>query len=131
MPIDYQRDDDRRLITITVTEPFSFEALLDQTDRQWAENTWGYAVLYDSRETMHTYPPSEIERLLSRSQIVAGGRPRGPVGVAIPPRAEMFKSGLQLAKQGGPLRDIEILMNVEQIGAWIARHAPRRKATRN
>jgi len=39
MPIDYQRDDRRRLITVTVTEPFAFDELLNQTDRQWAENT--------------------------------------------------------------------------------------------
>jgi hypothetical protein len=29
MPIDYQRDDRRRLITVTVTEPFSFDELLN------------------------------------------------------------------------------------------------------
>jgi hypothetical protein len=129
MPIDYQRDDHRRLITVTVTEPFSFDELLNQTDRQWAEETWEYAVLYDSRATVHLYPPSELHDLLTRTQVVGGGRKRGPVGVAIPPRAEMFNSGQQLATLGGPGRDIEILMNVEQISAWIGRQAPRRKST--
>jgi hypothetical protein len=77
---------------------------------------------------VHLYPASELHDLLTRTQIVGGGRPRGPVGVAIPPRAEMFSSGLQLATLGGPARNIEILMSVEQIAAWIARHAPQRSS---
>ena len=126
MPIDYQRDDRRRLITVTVTEPFAFDELLNQTDRQGAENTWEYAILYDSRTTQHRFPPMEVEQILARTQAVGKGRPRGPVGVAIPARGEMVTSGLQLARQGGPERDIEILLNVVQIDAWIVRHAPRR-----
>jgi hypothetical protein len=126
MPIDYQRDDRRRLITVTVTEPFSFDELLNQTDRQWAENTWEYAILYDSRTTLHRFPPTEIQQLLARTQAVGKGRSRGPVGVAIPARGEMVTSGLQLTRQGGPGRDIEILLNASQIHAWIVRHAPRR-----
>jgi hypothetical protein len=63
--------------------------------------------------------------LLARTQTIGKGRPRGPVGVAIPARGEMVTSGLQLTKQGGPGRDIESLLNVGQIDAWIVRHAPR------
>jgi hypothetical protein len=126
MPIDYQRDDRRRLITVTVTEPFSFDELLNQADRQWAEETWNYAVLYDSRTTLHRFPPIEIEQLLARTEAVGKGRPRGPVGVAVPARGEMVTSGLQLTRQGGPGRDIEILLSAAQIDAWIVRHAPRR-----
>jgi hypothetical protein len=87
---------------VTVPEPFSFDELLNQTDRQWAENTWEYAILYDSRTTLHRFPPIEIEQLLARTQAVGEGRPRGPVGVAIAARGEMVTSGLQLTKQAGP-----------------------------
>jgi hypothetical protein len=127
MPIDYRRDDLRRLITVTVTEPFSFYELLSVTDRQWAEDTWEYAVLYDSRATEHLYPESELHELLTRTQVVGGGRPRGPVGVAIPARPEMFSSGLQLSTLAGPKRDIEILLTVPQVDAWLVRHAARRR----
>jgi hypothetical protein len=126
MPIDYQRDDRRRLITVTLIEPFSFDELLSQTDRQWAEGTWEYAVLYDGRASQRISPPDELERLVEHTRILGGGRPRGPVGVAIPPRPEMFRSGLQLAKLSGPRRDLEILLNDAQVEAWIARHAARR-----
>jgi hypothetical protein len=128
MPIDYQRDDRRRLITVTLTEPFSIDEILSQTDRQWAENTWEYAVLYDSRATRQVAPGSDLQRIVAHTQTVGGGRLRGPVGVAIPPRPEILRGGLQLAELSGPRRDVEILLNEEQLEAWLARHAPRRGA---
>ena len=125
MPIDYQRDDRRRLITVTLTEPVSFDELLCQTDRQWAEHTWEYAVLYDTRATVHRFPAGELQQLVNRTQAVGGERPRGPVGVAIPTRPDRYASGLALSTLGGPLRDIEILLNLSQIDAWLVRHTAR------
>jgi hypothetical protein len=46
-PIAYQRDDQRRLITVTVTEPCSVDDILSVIDRQSGEDTWEYTVLYD------------------------------------------------------------------------------------
>jgi len=126
MPIEYQRDDRRRLITVTLTEPFAFEELLSQTDRQFVEQTWDYAVLYDARETSHINSPQEIQQIVDHTRSVGKGEPRGPVGVAIPRRPDTLKSGLQLVKVSGPLRDIEILLTEAQIEAWLARHAHRR-----
>jgi hypothetical protein len=126
MPIEYQRDDRRRLITVTLTEPYSFDELLSQTDRQWAEHTWEYAVLYDGRTTAYVPPASELQQLVDHRYVVGGEDPRGPVGVAIPRRGEMLRGGMQLAKLSGPLRDLEILLTDEQLEAWLTRHAPRR-----
>jgi hypothetical protein len=125
MPIEYQRDDRRRLITVTLTEPYSFDELLNQTDRQWAEHTWEYAILYDSRAIAHIPPASELQQLVARRLVVGGEHPRGPVGVAIPPRPDMFRSLLQFAKLSGP-RDLEVLLTDGQLEAWLTRHAPRR-----
>src|ERR1700730_1255239 len=126
MPIEYERDDRRRLITVTLTEPYSLDELLNQTDRQWAEDTWEYAILYDGRTTGHVPPASDLKQLVDRMYVVGGGRPRGPVGVAIPRRPEMLRGGLQLAKLAGPLRDLEVLLTEEQVAGWLARHAGRR-----
>jgi hypothetical protein len=126
MPIDYQRDDRRRLITVTLTDPVSFHDLTDQTDRQWAEDAWDYAILYDSRGTSTVRPPDEIQRLIDHTRSVGGERPRGPVGVAIPPRPDLLRQGLELADRAGPVRDIEILLNETQISSWLVRHAARR-----
>ena len=128
MPIAYHRDDRRRLVTVTLTEPFSLEELLQQTDRQWAEDTWEDAVLYDTRAARHVTPASELQQLLEHTQVVGGGRARGPVGVAIPPRPEMLRSSLEFTKVSGPSRDIEILLNDAQLEAWLVRHASGRRA---
>ena len=128
MPIDYQRDDYRRLITATLTDPYTFDELMSQTDRQWAENTWDYAFLYDSRGSAHVTPTRQLEQLVEHVAIVGAGRLRGPVGVAILPRPEMVRSGLQLAKLTGPLRSLEMLLNQTQVEAWLMRHAPRRES---
>jgi hypothetical protein len=126
MPIDYYRDERRRLITVTLTDPFSYEELASQTDRQWADRAWDYAILYDSRATRALRPPEEIQQLIAHTRSVGGDRPRGPVGVAIPPRPDILRRGLDLADKTGPLRDIEILLSETQIHSWLVRHAVRR-----
>jgi hypothetical protein len=124
MPIEYQRDDRRRLIRVTMTDPFSFDELLRQADRQWAEDAWEYAVLYDSRGSRHIPPSSEIQQMVDHTRAVGGARLRGPVGVAVPPRPEAVRGGLHLANTAGPRRDIEILLNEAQVESWLLRHAP-------
>jgi hypothetical protein len=88
MPLEYERDDRRRLITVTLTDPFLLEELLGQVDRQWAEHTWDYAVLYDGRTIAALPPVGDLQRLVDHARIVGDGRPRGPVGVVIPPRPD-------------------------------------------
>jgi hypothetical protein len=131
MPIEYQRDDLRRVITVTLIEPISLDELLSQTDRQWVEGVWEYAVLYDARAISHSRPPDELQRLVDHTRVVGGGKPRGPVGVAIPTRAETVRSGLDLAARAGPLRDIEILLNETQVKAWLVRNTAVRRARLN
>jgi hypothetical protein len=126
MPIDYQRDDSRRLIMVTLTDPFSLDDVLSVTDRQWAEDVWEYAVLYDSRRNYRVGPSNEIQQIVDHTHVVGGGRPRGPVGVAISPRPDILKRGMQLTQAAGPRRDVEILLNDAQIEAWVTRNAPRR-----
>jgi hypothetical protein len=127
MPIDFQRDDHRRLITVTLTDPFTFEELLSQTDRQWAEGIWNYAVLYDTTHSARRFNSNdEIQQLVDHTLVVGGGQPRAPVGVMIPPRPDILRGGLRLAEAAGPRRDLEILLTAAQVDAWLTRHAPRR-----
>jgi len=125
MPIEYRRDDSRRLIAVTMTDPYTLDDLLSQTDRQWAEHTWEDAILYDSRGSRHIPPAVEIQQLVDRTRLIGGGRSRGPVGIAVPPRPEAVRGGLEMTKAAGPLREIEFLLNQAQVDAWLTRHAPR------
>ena len=126
MPIEYRRDDSRRLIAVTMIDPFTLDELLSQTDRQWAEHIWEYAVLYDSRGSQHIPSPVEIQQLVDQTRIIGGGRSRGPVGVAVPRRPEAVRGSLEMARVSGPLREIEFLLNQAQVDAWLTRFAPRR-----
>jgi hypothetical protein len=114
------------LITVTLADPFSFDELARQTDRQWADDAWDYAILYDSRATRELRPPEEIQQLIDHTRAVGGERPRGPVGVAIPPKPELLRRGLELADRSGARRDIEILLSETQVQSWLLRHAARR-----
>jgi hypothetical protein len=48
MPIEYQRDDVKRRINVTATEPVTSEDLIELTNRQAAEGAWAYGMLYDA-----------------------------------------------------------------------------------
>ena len=124
MPIDYQRDDSRRLITVTVTEPFSLDELLALVDRQWAEGAWDHALLYDVRQTAHSATREGLERLIDRVQVVGHGRRRGPIGVVIPARPERLRIALQLAALPGASQNLEVLVTGEQLEDWLRRCAP-------
>ena len=71
MPSDYRRDDDKRLITVTMTEPFSMADFIGVVERQAAEDTWSYALLYDLRslETIKEASPV-LQTFVDRLQVL-------------------------------------------------------------
>jgi hypothetical protein len=125
MPIDYHRDDSRRLITVTVTEPFSLDELLALVDRQWTEGAWDHALLYDVRATAHPASREGLERLVDRVQVVGKGRRRGPIGVVIPPQPDRLRVALRLATLAALAQNLEVLVTGEQLEDWLRRCAPR------
>jgi hypothetical protein len=124
MPIDYQRDDSRRLITVTVTEPFSLDELLALVDRQWTEGAWGHALLYDVRATARSASREAFERVVDRVQVVGQGRRRGPIGVVIPLQPRRLRVALRLAALPASPQNLEVLTTREQLEGWLRRCAP-------
>jgi hypothetical protein len=122
MPIDYKRDDDRQLITVTLTEPHSVDDILSAIDRQAAEGTWGYAMLYDSRALTHTSNESELRQIAARVKAAGAGRERGPVGMAIGARPAVFLVGLMYAQLVREVVSVEVLLTEAQIAAWLTRN---------
>ena len=128
MPIAYERDDQRRLITVTVTEPYSVDDILSAIDRQAAEDTWGYAMLYDLRAVTFASTEADLQRMADRVKAVGGGRERGPVGAAVGARPEMFRMGLRYTELTRKLMNVEVLLTSTQIEGWMARNARRRSS---
>ena len=124
MPITYERDDDRRLITVTVTDPYSVDDVLGVIDRQAAEDTWPYAVLFDLRAPMAI--PADSQQIADHVVAVGQGRERGPVGIAIAAQPDQFRRGLTYAELSGKTANIEVLLTPAQRADWMLRNAPRR-----
>lgn len=122
MPITYQRDDGRRLITVTVTEPNVLEDIIGTIDRQAAEDTWAYGLLYDLRAS-RLLTAGEEEQLRNRIQLVGGGRPRGPVAIRVAPRPDQFRGGLVYSTLAAKLEAVEVLVTPQQFDAWLERNA--------
>jgi hypothetical protein len=125
MPIAYQRDDQRRLITVTVTGSCSADDISGVIDRQAGEDTWEYALLYDLRAMTAASTEADLQQIAERVQVVGGGRERGPVGIAIRPRPAPFLEGLMYATLTKGFVAVEILLTPAQIDLWLVRNAAR------
>ena len=125
MPVTYERDDSRRLIMVTVAEPVSVYDILGAVNRQAAEDTWGYAVLYDLQGVKDVAVLAHLPQIADRVKALAGDRPRGPVGVAISPRPELFLAGLMYGELTREFMSIEILLTAGQLEDWLSRNALR------
>jgi hypothetical protein len=126
MPIRYERDDQRRLITATFTEPHSVNEVLEVIEQQMADNAWEYATLHDMRATIHLSTVDEARRITARVQALGGGRTRGPVGMAINRRPEQLREGLKFAEATKHIVTLEVLLTPAQLDDWLARNAQRR-----
>ena len=125
MPIAYQRDDQRWLITVTVTEPCSVDDISSVIDRQAAEDTWEYALLYDLRAMTDAATEADLLQLAERVKTAGGERERGPVGIAIRAQPAFFVMGLLYTKLTKEFVTVEVLLTATQIDAWLLRNATR------
>ena len=124
MPIAYQRDDQRRLITVTVTEPCSVDDISSMIDRQAGEGTWEYALLYDLRAMTDASTEADFQQIAERGKVGGGGRQRGPVGVAIRARPALLMLALMYSRLIKEFVTVEVLLTATQIEAWLVRNAP-------
>jgi hypothetical protein len=130
MPIAYERDDQRLLITVTVTEPCSVDDIPSVIDRQAAENTWEYALLYDLRGMTDASTETDLQQLAERVKVAGGERKRGPVGIAIRARPALFLLGLMYTKLIKEFVTVEVLLTAAQIDAWVVRNTLSRSSRR-
>jgi hypothetical protein len=123
MTVVYERDDRRRLITVTVSEPYSITDITDAIERQSAEDTWDYAMLYDLRSVTHVSPKTDLQQMADRVQVVGRGRARGRVGIAISALPELFLIFLTYAQLTRESGTAEVLLTSAQLDDWLVRNA--------
>jgi hypothetical protein len=62
---DYQRDDVRRRLRVSVSGAITFDEIAAIINRQAAEGTWSYTMLYDERDATSTLTRDETRTLLA------------------------------------------------------------------
>jgi hypothetical protein len=83
MPVQYVRDDAKRRITLTVSDPLTVEERIAAVEHQLADGAWGYGLIIDAR-SMASFTPklTEMQAAASRlAELVAVHGPRGPVAL--------------------------------------------------
>ena len=89
VPVTATRDDERRRVIVTVTDPWSVEEIAVAMDRQLADQTWSYAVVYDVSRTEWIPTEPDVLWLVKRGQEqVARHGARGPIAVITSRRPE-------------------------------------------
>ena len=122
MPIEFVRDDRRRLAIVTVKEPTSIDEILGVIERRASDDAWGYAVLYDLRAVTKASADTDLQHIADRVQALGAGRQRGEVGIAIQPLPALFLLGLMFTKLTRDFLTVEVLLSAAQIDAWLARN---------
>ena len=121
MPISYERDDARRLITVVVTDPYGFDDILGVVDRQSADDTWGYAMLYDMHALADFGREVDSPRLAAHVTAIGRGRTRGPVGLWIVRRPDRFRVGVEYSALTSGVLELEVLLTKSQVDNWLVR----------
>jgi hypothetical protein len=82
MSLTYERDDVRRRITVITAGVVTGREILAMVDRQAAEGTWSYAMLYDA-STVDSVASADEVRVLERhvAMLSRAYGPRGAVAV--------------------------------------------------
>ena len=83
MPFQYVRDDTKRRIRATLTDPLTVDDLIALVEHQLEDATWRYGMVIDARSVrVFTFKPIEMQQFVARVRALIGAHgPRGPVAI--------------------------------------------------
>jgi hypothetical protein len=120
MPFTYERDDQRRLISVTMRDPMTFEETLSVVDRQLADGAWSYSLLYDARVMISHATPADARRLLDHvEQLAAEHGPRGPVALVTRDPAVIAAVQRYAFSASKTNIDVQVFWDVDDAEAWL------------
>ena len=122
MPVQYERDDVRRRVVITVQGALQTSDMLAAIERQRAENTWSYATLFDLRRVAGHPTVAELRDLMSQASVhpMAAGRP-GPIALLATEVILYNRLCVYAALTQGKLT-LEVFRDVDEADRWLAAH---------
>ena len=119
-PLTYSRDDAGRRITVTITGPATLDDMMRIVERQAAEGTWGYAMLYDQRTTATSASAGALRAFLAGvDRLTQAHGPRGPVAMVCL-TDEQFGMGRMYSTLGEHQGlDSEVFRDLAAAEAWL------------
>jgi hypothetical protein len=120
MPIQYARDDAHRRLMVTVEGPFQRSEILTVIERQRAEDTWSYGLLYDLRRVTGHPTLAELREIMDDAAAWrAAEGPRGPVAL-LATEPIMYGRLCTYAALGQSKLTIQVFRDLDQADAWLA-----------
>ena len=120
MPITYERDDARRRITVTTIGIVGLDDMMAVIDRQAAEGTWQYGVLYDSRRVASVASQTDVRAGLKHVESLSRAHgARGPVAfvTTMPAAYGMVRMYSTLA--GQIQQAVEVFRDIGDAERWL------------
>jgi hypothetical protein len=123
VPVQYERDDVRRRVVITVQGAIQTSDMLTAIERQRAEDTWNYGTLFDLRRVAGHPTVAELRDLMSQASVhpIAAGRP-GPIALLATEPSLYNRLCTYAALTQGTLT-LEVFRDVDDADHWLATHA--------
>ncbi len=123
MSIQYERDDARRRVKVTVQGTFEKSDMLAIIERQRAEDTWAFGLFVDMRLMTGRPTIEDLREVMGQatSQRRGEGR-RGPVAIlAIDP--VLYSVACSYAALGRSKLTIEVFRDWNEADHWLIEHA--------
>ena len=120
MPLTYKRDDARRRISLTLREPLTEEDLIRAIDRQLAEGTWSYGLVYDTRQLV-TSARVAISRHAAAYVVDIATRVglRGPVAILVSGGDMSAMSEAHASRSRGSGRGVRVYWSPAEALEWL------------
>lgn len=119
MAIVYARNESQQRITVQISGYVETRQVVEVIERQGAEGTWGYALMYDVRGTSWLPTGDDLEILSAavRCEVARRG-PRGPVVIVVAsPRA--LETAREYGRRVGPAARTEAFLDYAKASAWL------------
>ena len=126
MPIGFERNDDRRRITLTATGTVTRDEALAVIDRQVAEGVWAYGIVFDIRSADALPKPSELFEILDyvRRSVREYG-PRGALAIVAEP-SQSHQGVRTYVSLSDPSRQFATFTDVHEAVRWLEEQPPER-----
>jgi hypothetical protein len=119
MPIQYERDDGRRRIVVTVFGPLQASDMLSAIERKRAEGTWAYGGLTDLRRMTGTLTLGDLRDIMNKAATDPLTEPtHGPVAI-LATNPDVYAVACKYAVLAGGKMRISVFRELEEAEEWL------------